>query len=66
MQYQITIRYGRRPLRYHSFTVEAEDGVLALRAAADEIPHDIAAEIDIVELREAPDFDKNMHAEEEG
>jgi hypothetical protein len=65
MLYQITIRHGRKTKRYHSLSVEAEDAVVALRMAADGIPRDIAGEIDIVELREAPDFDKNINPEEE-
>ena len=66
MDYQVTIRYGRKIQRYHSLTVEAADAVAALRLAADEVPPEIAAEVDIVELREAPDFDKNIHQEGDG
>lgn len=64
MNYQVTIRYGRKIQRYHSIAVEGANAVLALRAAADQIPPEIAAEVDIVELREAPDFDKNIHQED--
>ena len=66
MDYQVTIRYGRKIQRYHSLTVEAADAVAALRLAADEVPPEIAAEVDIVELREAPDFDQNIHQEGDG
>ena len=66
MNYQVTIRYGRKMQRYHSITVEGENAVAALRSAADLIPVEIADEVDIVELREAPDFDKNIHREGEG
>lgn len=65
MNYQVTIRYGRKIQRYHSITVEAINAVAALRLAADEVPAEIAYEVDIVELREAPDFDKNIHDEKE-
>lgn len=58
MDYQITIRYGRRSQRYLSLAVEAPDAVSALREAADRVPAEIASEVDIVELREAPDFEK--------
>ena len=66
MNYQVTIRYGKKTQRYHIITVEADDAVAALRSAADEIPLEIATEVDIVELREAPDFDKNINGELEG
>lgn len=60
MDYQITIRYGRKTHRYLSLTVEAPDAVSALRKAADEVPVEIAPEVDIVELRKAPDFEKTL------
>ena len=63
MNYQVTIRYGRKIQRYHSLTVEATDAVAALRWAADKIPAEITDEVDLVELREAPDFDKNINQE---
>ena len=66
MNYQVTIRYGRKAQRYHTITVEATDAVAALRSAADAVPPEIVAEVDIVELREAPDFDKNINNEKEG
>jgi hypothetical protein len=66
MKYQVTIRYGRKLQRYHTITVEATDAVAALRSAADAVPPEIVAEVDIVELREAPDFDKNINNEKEG
>jgi len=66
MNYQVTIRYGRKVQRYHTITVEATDAVAALRSAADAVPPEIVAEVDIVELREAPDFDKNFNGEPEG
>jgi len=66
MNYQVTIRYGKRIQRYHTITVEAGDAVAALRSAADKIPTEIVAEVDIVELREAPDFDKHINDEPEG
>jgi hypothetical protein len=64
MNYQITIRYGRKSHRYFSLTVEAPNAVAALRLAADEVPAEIAPEVDIVELRKAPDFDKALPANE--
>jgi hypothetical protein len=66
MNYQVTIRYGRKIQRYHTIAVEAADAVAALRSAADAVPAEIVHEVDIVELREAPDFDKNINGEPEG
>lgn len=51
MRYQVTARYGTRSQRYHTCFVEAEDASAALAAAAGELPTEIAAEVDLVELR---------------
>jgi hypothetical protein len=58
MNYQITVRYGSNTQRYLTLTVEAPDAPAALRLAADGIPQDIASQVDLVELRGAPDFQK--------
>jgi hypothetical protein len=55
--YQITVRYGRRYQRYHTFTVDAANVADALRLAADQVPLGILPEADLVELREAVDHD---------
>jgi len=60
MDYQITIRHGKKRQQYLSLAVEAPDAAGALRLVADRIPPDVVGEVDLVELREAPDFDKRM------
>jgi len=60
MNYQVTIRYGKRHQRYLSLAIQASDAAMALRQAADEIPGEVVGEVDIVELREAPDFEKTL------
>lgn len=60
MDFQVTIRYGKKTQRYLSLAVEAPDAVSALRKAADEVPQEIASEVDIVELRPAPDYEKTL------
>ena len=60
MDYQVTIRYGKKSQRYLSLTVEASDVPGALRIAADGLPPEVVPEIDLVELRLAPDFDKTF------
>jgi len=55
MNFQITIRFGARRHRYHTFTVEAEDARAALARAAREMPDEVAAEADLVEMRVAVD-----------
>jgi hypothetical protein len=55
--YQITVRYGRRYQRYHTFTVDAANVADALRLAADQVPPGLLPEADLVELREAVDPD---------
>lgn len=58
MNYQVTVRYGSTSIRYLTLAVEAPDMPSAMRLAADGIPRDIAPNVDLVELRGAPDFEK--------
>jgi len=60
MDYQVTIRYGKKAQRYMTLAVAAPDVASALRLAADGIPEDLVSEVDLVELRDAPDFDKTF------
>lgn len=53
MTYQITVRYGDRRVRYHTYVVEAPDARAALREAADGLPEEIVDGADLVELRVA-------------
>lgn len=64
MNFQVTIRYGRKTQQYLSLAIEASHVPAALRQAADQIPPEIAEAVDLVELREAPDFDKRMEQED--
>jgi len=57
MRYQVTVRYGGRRQRYHTYAVEAADLGAAMEAAAAEMPAPIRAEADLVELRAAVDPD---------
>lgn len=66
MHYQITVRYGGRHQRYHTFGVEASDAAQALSAAAAQLPPEIASETDLVELRVAADPEKRTYLEEGG
>ncbi len=61
MTFQITVRYGGRYQRYHTFTVDAADARQALEEAARAIPDEVAAEADLVELRVAVDPDKRQY-----
>ena len=61
MHYQITVRYGGRYQRYHTYVVEADDARAALRVAAEEVPDEIVNEVDLVELRAAVDPDKREY-----
>jgi hypothetical protein len=60
--YQITVRYGRRYQRYHTFTVAAADVASALRQAAEGVPAEVLPEADLVELRVAVDPDARAAA----
>lgn len=55
MRYQVTVRHGRQRQRYHTYEVEAHDAATALRLAAERMPPEISAEVDLVELRVAVD-----------
>lgn len=57
MHFQVTVRYGGRYQRYHTFTVEGADVREALEAAARVLPPEVAQEADLVELRTAVDPD---------
>lgn len=65
MAFQVTVRYGTRYQRYHTYRVEAGNLVSALRAAAEALPEEIADEADLVEIRPAPDPDSREYVEEE-
>ena len=58
MDFQITVRYGGRYQRYHTYQVSAADAREALEAAARAMPPEIAAEADLVEMRVAVDPDQ--------
>lgn len=63
MNFSITVRYGDRAQRYHTFEVSADDARAALVAAADEIPDEIAPQADLVELRISVDPDDRNYLE---
>jgi len=55
MDFQITVRYGGRYQRYHTYQVSAASAPEALEAAARAMPPEVAAEADLVEMRVAVD-----------
>ena len=61
MRYQITVRYGSTNHRYHTYSVETEDARAALEGAALEMPPEIVGEVDLVEVRVAPDPDSRSY-----
>lgn len=63
MHFDITVRYGGRYQRYHTYKVQADDAREALTAAAAVLPDEIAAEADLVELRVAVDPDARQYLE---
>jgi len=65
MNYQITVRYGGRHQRYHTFQLEAPDAAAALTRAGEEMPAEIAPEVDLVELRIAVDPEKRSYLGDE-
>jgi hypothetical protein len=65
MGFQVTVRYGGRRQRYHTYVVEAADAAAALAAAGEQMPVEIAPEADLVELRVAADPDRRTYLGEE-
>jgi hypothetical protein len=63
MNFLVTMRYGGRYQRYHTFQVEAADARAALAAAAEAMPAEIAPQTDLVELRVAVDPDQRAYVE---
>lgn len=57
MTFQITVRYGGRYQRYHTYFVDGANARQALERAAMEMPDEVAAEADLVEVRQAVDPD---------
>jgi len=60
----VTVRYGGRRQRYHTYAVDATDAGAALEAAAAQMPSEIRGEADLVELREAADPDSRTYVGE--
>jgi hypothetical protein len=63
MYFDITVRYGGRRQRYHTFRVEGADAREALEAAAAALPDEIAPQTDLVELRVAVEPDERTYLE---
>lgn len=51
MRFRVTVRHGARSQRYHTVAIDASDVREALTRVADELPPEVAAEADLVELR---------------
>lgn len=64
MHYQVTVRYGGRYQRYHTYVVEAENARVALSVAGEQMPTEIAAVADLVELRVAVDPEKRSYLDD--
>ena len=65
MLFQITVRYGGRYQRYHTYTVDADDAREAMETGAEEMPEDIAPRVDLIELRLAVDPDSRPYEGED-
>lgn len=61
MRYQVTVRHGGSRQRYHTYVVDAPDARVALAAAADAMPAEIAEQADLVELRVAVDPERREY-----
>lgn len=65
MLFQITVRYGGRYQRYHTFSVEADDAGEAMLIGAEEMPEDIASQADLVEVRASVEPDARGFEDED-
>lgn len=66
MMFQVTVRYGSRYQRYHTYRVDAGDLPEALRSAAEAMPGEIVEQADLVEIRPAPDPEARSYMGDEG
>lgn len=64
MRFQVTVRYGTRAQRYHTYALDAEDTRSALEVAASLMPPEIVGEADLVEVRVAVDPDARTYVGE--
>ena len=64
MRFQVTVRYGGRSQRYHTYEVDAEDAGQALAAASTAMPAEIAPEADLVELRISVDPERRAYVDD--
>jgi hypothetical protein len=63
MHFQVTVRYGGRRQRYHTFSVDGADAREALLQVARELPDAVASDADLVEMRVAVDPDSREFLE---
>jgi hypothetical protein len=64
MTFQITVRYGGRYQRYHTYAVTAEDARDALEKAAHALPAEIVGQVDLIEVRIAVDPENRQYMDE--
>ncbi len=64
MRFQVTVRYGARAQRYHTYALDADDARSALETAASLMPTEIAGNADLVEVRLAVDPDDRVYVGE--
>lgn len=50
-QFRVTVRFGEARKQYRVYDVEARGAADALRAAADGMPEEADAEVDVIEIR---------------
>ena len=60
----MTVRYGTRSQRYHTYAIEAVDARAALTVAAELMPPEVGGEADLVELRVSVDPDARTYVGE--
>lgn len=63
MDFQVTVRYGGRSQRYHTYVVQAPGARDALAEAARTMPDEVATDANLVELRVAVDPDRRAYLE---
>jgi len=63
MDFQVTVRYGGRSQRYHTYVVQASSARDALAEAARAMPDSVAIDANLVELRVAVDPDRREYLE---
>lgn len=65
-RFSVTVRYGQRGYRYHTFEVDATDMSVALAEVSAGLAPEVRETADLVEVRSAPEPEERLFMGESG